>query len=501
MKRWISIALTAVLVASMSAGCGMPTTGGEESVQSSSSQAAVESSTESSPAGDSEAEYTLRITDWSDSVLDIREEFHNQYMENNPTIKIEYTMLTVDQFKNTILTMIKSGDGPDLFPVPSGMTLPTVVKEGWYQSMSPYVTDEFIASLDPNSLIEGVTMLDGELYTVADREALSSALIFYNQNVLDAAGVTEIPKSYDEFIAVCKQVTEAGNGAYYGLIEGGKQANRLDFLVRGFAGMAGAKLAPPTRILTVDGKAPFNTPELAGVYELFGTLTKDGSIHPDTINISAPEAREMFAQGQAAFLMQGMWCIAPWQKNYPDLKFGVMAPPSPDGTQVGGVQREEWGAWMGVYKQSANPAAATNYLMAMFSEDYDFMAKAVASGERVSIVPAINEKAEMNEVTRQYIDVAKQAVRTTPSATIRDDKAYDFYNEVKEVQPDLAAIMQGVISGSVTDYEKELAAYADASTAEWQRACEAAGVDYSVFDFSNWDAGKDYTEAQYAELK
>ena len=38
-------------------------------------------------------------------------------------------MLTVDQFKNTIVTMIKSGEGPDLFPIPVGLTLNTAVEE------------------------------------------------------------------------------------------------------------------------------------------------------------------------------------------------------------------------------------------------------------------------------------------------------------------------------------------------------------------------------------
>ena len=70
-------------------------------------------------------------------------EFHKKFEEAHPDIKIEYTMLTVDQFKNTIVTMIKSGEGPDLFPIPVGLTLNTAVEEGWFQPINDYVTDEF----------------------------------------------------------------------------------------------------------------------------------------------------------------------------------------------------------------------------------------------------------------------------------------------------------------------------------------------------------------------
>ena len=47
-------------------------------------------------------------------------------------------------------------------------------------------------------------------------------------------------------------------------------------------------------------------------------------------SIKAPEARALFAQNQAAFIIQGAWCISTWRKDNPDLDFGVMALPAPD---------------------------------------------------------------------------------------------------------------------------------------------------------------------------
>ena len=102
---------------------------------------------------------------WSDGSATQREEFHKKFEEAHPDIKIEYTMLTVDQFKNTIVTMIKSGEGPDLFPIPVGLTLNTAVEEGWFQPINDYVTDEFRNKFDPDAFAEGVTDIGDDWYT------------------------------------------------------------------------------------------------------------------------------------------------------------------------------------------------------------------------------------------------------------------------------------------------------------------------------------------------
>ena len=375
-KRAFVISFLVLFIISALAGCALPSTDSKDSTPENKDDKAVtdnekkdNSSGGETKGEEAKEEIVLRVVDWSDSAFTEREKFHKKFEENHPGVKIEYTMLTIDQFKNTILTMVKSGDGPDLFPIPTGtgMTLKMALDEEWYQPMDDYLTDEFIETIDPAAFQEGITMQDGKIYSIPEYTPVISAAIYYNKDILEAAGVTELPKTYSEFIEVNRKVTEAGKGKFYGLIEGGKQLNRLDTMVRAFAGVAGGKVAAPSKVLTVNGRAPYDSEEMKGVFELFIQLVKDGSIHPDTMSINAPEAREMFAQGQAAFLMQGMWCIAPWAENYPDLNYGVMGVPAPDSGAKGGVQNAEWGPWMGIYKQSKNPELAAEYIMALYS--------------------------------------------------------------------------------------------------------------------------------------
>ena len=498
MKRKIMSLVIAMTMAITSlVGCGaMPSTGNEE--VSTNAESSSEAASEESSA---DGKITLRVVDWSDGSASQREEFHKKYMEEHPNINIEYTMLTVDQFKNTIVTMIKSGEGPDIFPIPVGLTLSTAVEEEWYQPINQYVTDDFAASFDPLSFAEGVTHIGEDWYTITEVMPTIQCLFFYNKDVLENAGVKEVPKTYSEFLEACKKVTENGNGNVYGLIDGGKQTNRMDVLARSLAAAAGGKVAATTKVLVDNGVAPYDTDEMKAAMGLIQNLVNDGSIHPDTINISAPEARELFAQGQAAFLCQGMWCIPSWDANYPDLNYGVMAVPVPDGAGETYVQAGELSPWIGIYKQSKHPQEAADYLMALYSEEYGYQSSCVEDGTFVSVIPAINEKYMTNEVMKEYYTIAEETSKVVPTITKRDTKANNFYTEVKDVQPSLGAIVQGIISQSIVDYEADLKKFAEESTKEWKRACEAIGMDYSVLEFPNWDSKTDYTDADYEALK
>lgn len=518
-KRLCAMTLAAAMLGSLLTGCGaMPSTSGNSAGEAvpSNTETVVSANSGSSQTGadttaaadnsagsgtESGEKITIRVVDWSDGSAQRREEFHKKYMEAHPDINIEYTMLTVDQFKNTIVTMIKSGDGPDIFPIPVGMTLTTAVEEGWYQPINDYVTDDFADQFDPLSFADGVTHLGDDWYTITEVMPTIQCLFFYNKDVLANAGVTEVPSTYSEFREACKKITENGNGNVYGLIDGGKQVNRMDVLARSLTAAAGGKIAATTKVLTDNGRAPYDTPEINQAMGLISDLVKDRSIHPDTINISAPEARELFAQGQAGFLCQGMWCIAQWKENYPDLNYGVMAVPVPDGTSNTYVQDGELSPWIGVYKQSKHPKEAAEYLMALYSEEYGYQSGCVEDGTFVSVIPAINEKYMTNEVMKEYYTIAAETSVVVPTITSRDTKANAFYTEVKDVQPSLGAIVQGIISESITDYSSQLSVLADASTKEWMRACEAVGMDYASLEFPNWDPTKDYTEEDYEALK
>ena len=138
-KELLSISLALVMAAGLTA-CGTNSTP--------ETQKAPEAGAESTMSAEAEVKaeegesIVLRIMDSSDSTQERRKVFNEEFMKRHPEIKVEYTMMSGDQMTQTLTTAIKSGDAPDLFALPSGVKLSTAISEGWYQSMSPYLTQE-----------------------------------------------------------------------------------------------------------------------------------------------------------------------------------------------------------------------------------------------------------------------------------------------------------------------------------------------------------------------
>ena len=441
---------------------------------------------------------TLRVYDWSDSTLVYRQKFHEEFMANNPDIKIEYTQLTIDQFNSTVVGAIQNGEGPDLFPVPTTLNLSTAVAENWFLPLEDYLPQEFLDTFLDGTLSEGVQRKNGVLYTLPESGSLSNSMIFYNKDILAECGL-EVPKTFEDFRAACKTITEKGAGRYWGLIEGGNQANRCDILFRALVQSAGGKISINNRALTVNGRVPYDTEEVRKAVELLQGIVEDGSLYPDTASISAPEARELFAQGKAAFLCQGLWCIGTWANDHPELNYGVMVPPK--GADNGYVANVESIPWMGIYSKTKYPEAAARYLKALYdTETYHYQADVVKSGSYVSVIKGVNEANMVDPVMKEYYEAASQCI-DIPIATSRDVKFYDFYSTVVGTTPSLASIAQGILSQAIDEPMDYLAALSDAETNAWKTACEAVGIDFSELEFSNWVAGQPYTAADYAALQ
>ena len=72
----------------------------------------------------------------------------------------------------------------------------------------PYVKkDEEFASNISQTNLNYWTTEEGELFTVSDVLSLSGGY-WYNEDILKAAGIEKVPKSWDEFQTMCDQISE-----------------------------------------------------------------------------------------------------------------------------------------------------------------------------------------------------------------------------------------------------------------------------------------------------
>ncbi|MDR6880580.1 extracellular solute-binding protein [Bacillus sp. 3255] len=459
-----------------------------------------------SPGADN-GQVVLRIMDWSDSVKQLREEFHRKFTEKYPNIRIEYTQLTIDQFKNTVLTAVKTNDAPDLFPVPTGMKLTTLVKENWFQPLDPFIDDTFKNMFVEGTFQNGTTMVDGKIYSIPEALSLPSTLVFYNKKLFKEAGLDpqKPPVTYNEFRDYARKITAAGKGKYYGIIEGGKQSNRWLSTLREWSSLGGSGLNGSAPVSLVTKQPTYDSQPVLDLFALFKGLAQDGSFHPKTMSISAPEARALFAQDQAGFIIQGAWNVGVWNKDNPQLDYGVMAPPLPESGLKGSIPVTSNSAWIGLSAKSKHPKEAALYLKEFYGGDF-FQAKRVESGDSFSVVKGVNEKYAKAPQLKAYYDIVQQYGRMIPDPSVRNPDTAAIFAEFKDVHPDAGEILSAVVAGAMKDEKSALALYSKQLGTAWNSAIEAAKgkgakVSGSDFEFPNWDPMKNYTADDYKALK
>lgn len=497
-KKLMALVMAGILTLSL-AGCGPKVTNEGDAPTATETPETTPKEEVTTDAGE---KITLQIVDTSDSTKARREVYNKKFMEENPNVTVEYTCLAGDQYQTTINSAIKAGTAPDLFSLPTGVKLSTAVEENWFMPMNDYAGEEFFSTFSEGSLNEGITTLDGKVYVVPEAANIVNTLMFYNKTVLTQAGidVNNLPKTWSEFIEVNKKITEAGKGKFYGMIEGGKQTNRLEIAIRALSSLAGSKSNDIGVISMVDGKNVFESQAMLDAFAFYDTLAKNKSFHPDSVNLAAPEARALFAQNQAAFLIQGSWCISTWKSDNPELDFGVMPLPVPDDGAKGGLPYIGAQPWMGISATSKHPDVAAKYLQGLFSQEYQ--SGLVQDGGFVSAINGVNETAMTDETMKEYFNLSKEQGKLTPDPIVGNKNAAAVYAQVKAVSPDLGQITQGVLAGTV-DYKKELGTFATNMQKEWDAAIKAVNdggtpITSAEFEFKNWDPLKDYTTEDYA---
>lgn len=509
MKKVLSTCSLAVLVVASLAGCGSKSQNSANA--SSSSGSSSNSSSNNSPKGSSNSssngssgkKIVLRVMDWSDSSKKYRAHFDKLFEQEHPNVKVEYTQLTIDQFKNTILTDLKSNTAPDLFPIPTGLTLASAVNAHWFQPLNPYIDSKFKNSFVAGTFTDGTTMIGNKIYVIPEALSLPTTLVFYNKKILKQSGVTlgKLPLTYSQFRADAKKITQAGHGKFYGIIDAGTQTNRWTSVVTDWSALGGSGLNGNMPISLVTHKATYDSKSVQQLFSLFQGLAKDGSFDPKTTSINAPTARAMFAQGQDGFLEQGVWNVGDWNSKDPNLDYGVMPPPVPDSGIKGSLPLSTPTGWMGISATSKHPKIAAEYLKELYTGNYYQQAN-VKNGAFLSVVKGINSKYINSPQLKAYYQISEKYGKLVPNPVVKNPAMSKVFAKYQDVHPSAGELLAGVVAGAVSNIPSQLSTLSKKTQTNWDNAMAAAkksGAKVSKNDyiFPNWKAMKNFTSQDY----
>lgn len=233
------------------------------------------------------------------------EDFNTQ----SETIEIRLELIPRDVVRQKLMAAIEAGDPPDLVRFDLPWT-PEFASAGKLEDLTGLVNawgeidDFYPARLE-------TVKFDGKYFGVPSNS--NNLALVYNKAMIDAAGITEAPKSWAQLKEYAQRltVTKGGTIDVAGLVFGGKKNETIPFHFLPWLWQAGGEV-----------KAINSEAGVKALTEWQSYLT-DGIIPEGMLSWGNSELRQQFEAGKAAMMINGSGHVAAVAKNAPDLKYGI----------------------------------------------------------------------------------------------------------------------------------------------------------------------------------
>lgn len=418
-------------------------------------------------------------------------------------IDVDYKGTNWNTIQQSITLGLRNGTAPDVFQLPSTISTPVAVKEGWLRPLDDVIPgwSEIRTKLPLGLIADGVNVFDGKTYSLPITKPALDTIVLMNADLAAQADIdTGQDFSLDSFGKAVRAATKKGAGKYFGLVDYLAQSNGMNAacgMIAAMSGMAGGvDNNPESSINYRTGELNYTDPILADVIDWYLGLRKDGCFLPGSVSLDAPGARERFPQGQAAFIFQGPWNIGLWGREFADLKIDVALVPVQEAGKITPF--------------NLSPGGGNNYCVAASSKQADVAGQAfeyvlsddgqahwafyAGSGDpAVFPTPSLKPNpldAKVNGWMDQYGLIG-------PSPAVRNLDMVKVSQSLVAPQPALHDVCTALFTGKATDIKKELKSLQDRADKALDTAIatakkSGAKVSRDDYVFSDWDPTKAY---------
>ncbi|WP_333791925.1 sugar ABC transporter substrate-binding protein [Muricomes intestini] len=272
-----------------------------------------------------------------------------EYEELNPDVEITQTNIPMEDYTGARLTTaFATGEGPDIFSASPG-TLPAFTEADVLYDLSKYFSEDVLADFSEDAI--NSVSVDGKILAAPFEQDLLG--LYYNKDMLDAAGITP-PTTWDEMIAAAKALTTSDVwGITYDLTKGAYG----NFIFMPFVWQTGGDFFEGDKSL-------LNTPEMIKALTMWKQMVDDGSANIKPSRFASDGA--ILAEGETAMWIGGSWAITQYEKEYPDMNIGLVPLPIPDG----GKPASAGGGWrLAVSSQSQVAEQAAKFVQWLFLDE------------------------------------------------------------------------------------------------------------------------------------
>lgn len=335
--------------------------------------------------------------------------------EDNPNVKIEYSMQSKLQYRERVQSALARGEGPDIFRY-HVTWLPMLRNQLDSVSTEVMSSSQFEATFYP---VAAENLRFGTDYLGIPLE-IDTLALFYNKDIFQTAGKTP-PTTWDELRRVAIELTtydESGRIQTSGVALG--TTNNVEHWsdILGLMMLQNeADLTNPTGLLTEDA---------LNFYTVFNREDR-------VWDLTLPNSMLAFANGDVAMYFGFSWDVFEIKNINPDLEFGIVEAPQLAGTDI------SWASfWVeGVNNRGEHKKEAWEFLEYLSSEEtltklYQAQSQLRLFGEPYSRVE-MADQARTNPLVAPFADQAPQAETWYLCSRTYDnginDKMIDYFKD------------------------------------------------------------------------
>ena len=311
-KRWAVLVLTAVM-GGVLAACGSAQNAASEAESAASAKSG---GTEENTAADAAGKVTVEFFNQKVEIVDILEELIAEYETENPGIHIELT--TPAQPATVLASRMASDDTPDVFGHNPSTTMFTQVDSGYIMNLADTgIMDNIQEAARKQWEYNGGEYAAPISYNVSG--------IWYNTAIFEEAGITELPQTWEELLALCDQLQAAEITPF---VTSAKTTDITDRQLQVFlaSSMGGEYQAfeDDAAAASLDPTKPYAAALNAMAQKM---VTLVGYSQPDVMGTDQDSATANFANGQGAMMIGGSWLRASITAANPDIQIAMMPIP------------------------------------------------------------------------------------------------------------------------------------------------------------------------------
>jgi multiple sugar transport system substrate-binding protein len=305
------------------------------------------------------AQAQLEFATWGGTEdIAIYEELIADFEAEHPDIDITLNHIpSAGDYEQNLATLIAAGAAPDVFFI-NNISLPGFAAQGAFRSLEEFADEEYLDDFFAGHL--DAFRYQGELLAIP--RDISNMVLFYNVDMFEEAGVAPPAEgwTWDDFLAAARELTMDTDGD-----------GRIDQFGFGYSTFylfwepwvwsnGGRFFSEDHSEFTLD-----QDEALEGL-QFYVDLRCEENVAPTSEQAAERTAASMFAEGDAAMIVDGRWRVAPLNSN-PAVDFEWDVALFPEG-EAGSIVDIDGSGW-GISSTSDDPEAAWEFIQFLASPE------------------------------------------------------------------------------------------------------------------------------------